>query len=141
MLVGDVDYQVPSMNGRLFLQSIAKKKHCRMLGRKMTGVKEPQARILRPAGDGVLDLGGHKDIRPLVQGGFGKIGTGAAADSDGRHLLGSRAGFQDPWRVAGLPDSGKKSSRVNRCGIGAEAAESAPGRAVVAGRHQWFDID
>jgi len=132
--------QIPPANGGLLPQHISEKNHDRVFSGKMTGIQQPQACVRSPAGYGVLDLGGNKDVRPLVQSGFGKVGAGTAADGDGRHLSGPWAGFQYPWRSAGLPDSGKKGIGGDRCGIGANSTEAAAMIAILAGRHQWSGI-
>lgn len=132
--------QIPPANGGLPSQHIPEKSHGRVFGGKVTGVQQPQACVCGPAGYGVLDLGGDKHVRPLVQSGFGKIGAGAAADGNGCHPRGPWSGFQYPWRGAGLADSGKKGIGGDRCGIGTNSAEAAVMIVILAGRDQRSGI-
>ncbi len=87
-----------AING-LLPQCVSKKNHGGVLGGKVTGVEKPQASVRSPAGHGVFDLGGEKDVRSQVIGNLGKIGAGAAADSDGCHPFGSLA--RPPVSTAG----------------------------------------
>lgn len=101
LLICGVNRQIPPADGGLLAQRVPEKNHGRVFGGKVTGVQKPQTGVFSPAGHRMLDLGGEKDVCSLVQGGFRKVGTGAAAESDGRHPVGPWPGFQYPRRSAG----------------------------------------
>lgn len=111
-----------------------------MFGGKVAGIEQPEPRILSPAGYRMLDFGGKQDIGALMLRNFGEIGAGTAADGNAFHPVGPWSGLQDPWWGTGLADADEKIFAAYRCGISADAAESAFTIAPAAGGHQWLAV-
>lgn len=136
MLACRVDGQLPAGGDCLLLQPIFQNNHGRIFSGKMSGVKDPQSRILGPAGNGMLHFGGDKRVRTLLQGNFSQIGAGAAADRNRRHLKRPLARLKYPGRIAGLLDAGEQIGGRHRRRIGADPTKTPRRVGALAGRNQ-----